>query len=103
MYAFEGNNGVNRWDYLGEFYKGTWYSAFKYFYSSTPVDKALWISGKFFIAGILTKTAMDHADGAISGNWTLNATEAEIAKKSLKVQVSMTHLENHLKIGLKII
>lgn len=46
---------------------------------------------------------MDHADGAISGNWTLNAAEAEIAKKSLKVQVSMTHLENHLKIGLKII
>ena len=84
LFAFAGNNGVNRWDYLGEFYKGTWYSAFKYFYSSTPVDKALWISGKFSIAGVLTKTAMDHADGAISGNWTLNAAEAEIAKKGFE-------------------
>jgi|GEM_PF-6667697 len=27
----------------------------------------------------------------------------KLQKKSLKVQVSMTHLENHLKIGLKII
>ena len=107
LFAFVGNNGVNRWDYLGEFYKGTWYSAFKYFYSSTPVDKALWISGKFSIAGVLTKTAMDHADGAISGNWTLNAAEAEIAKKEF--ESSSKHdasgksfkdwFENYLKVN----
>ena len=107
LFAFAGNNGVNRWDYLGEFYKGTWYSAFKYFYSSTPVDKALWISGKFSIAGVLTKTAMDHADGAISGNWTLNAAEAEIAKKEF--ESSSKHdasgksfkdwFENYLKVN----
>lgn len=84
LYAFVGNDGVNRWDYLGEFYEGTWYTAFKYFYSSTPVDKSLWIGGKFTIAGILTKTAMDHADGATSGNWTLNAAEAKIAKKEFE-------------------
>ena len=107
LFAFVGNNGVNRWDYLGEFYKGTWYSAFKYSYSSTPVDKALWISGKFSIAGVLTKTAMDHADGAISGNWTLNAAEAEIAKKEF--ESSSKHdasgksfkdwFENYLKVN----
>ena len=107
LFAFVGNNGVNRWDYLGEFYKGTWDSAFKYFYSSTPVDKALWISGKFSIAGVLTKTAMDHADGAISGNWTLNAAEAEIAKKEF--ESSSKHdtsgksfkdwFENYLKVN----
>ena len=107
LFAFVGNNGVNRWDYLGEFYKGTWYSAFKYSYSSTPVDKALWISGKFSIAGVLTKTAMDHADGAILGNWTLNAAEAEIAKKEF--ESSSKHdasgksfkdwFENYLKVN----
>ena len=107
LFAFVGNNGVNRWDYLGEFYKGTWYSAIKYSYSSTPVDKALWISGKFSIAGVLTKTAMDHADGAISGNWTLNAAEAEIAKKEF--ESSSKHdasgksfkdwFENYLKVN----
>ena len=84
LYGFVENDGVSRWDYLGEFYAGTWYSAFKYFYSSTPVDKSLWIGGKFTIAGILTKTAMDHADGATSGNWTLNASEAKIAKKEFE-------------------
>jgi len=76
LYGFVRNESVSLSDRLGLFYAGSWYTSYKYGYSSSIADKSMWTVGKASIAGPLTKTGMDHADGTTPGIWTLTATEA---------------------------
>ena len=80
LYGFVGNSPLGDIDSLGLFYSGSFYTAFKYGVSSSPVDKSAWLFGKTAVAGPLTLAAMNHADGTIPGPWTLSAAEAALAK-----------------------
>jgi RHS repeat-associated protein len=69
-------------DYMGLFYAGT-------SYSTSISDMALWTALK---AGpyILAVTALDHADGTIPGDWTLNSNETNMIKQNSGYQFDYT-------------
>jgi RHS repeat-associated protein len=82
VYGFVGNNGVNQIDVLGMFYPGTPYDNTKYGFSNSTADMAAWTIFELSYPSFpLAVTALNHADGSIPGDWTLDEFfESFIAK-----------------------
>jgi len=68
-------------DALGLFHSGTSYSSLLPPYSDVT-DRAAWTTGKV-VAGPLQTSAMNHADGTSSGNWTLSSAEVALVKATV--------------------
>jgi RHS repeat-associated protein len=109
LYCFVGNDGSILWDLLGAFYPGMPYGgAVARHYGTSMgdnIDDILgWSTLKLASAVFgsqLTVAAMDHADGTIPGDWTLNAAENKLAQTQTEKYAQETSTKRDFDQWLK--